>query len=73
VYLLGCHYCWSGEGQNVAEAVGTAKNFVTKAMAAGFLIGQGHAPLNHRAGFVPERVFRQLTAQIGPFVRACAL
>ena len=41
------------KGQDVAEAVATAKTFVTKAMAAGFLIGQGHAPLNHRAGFVP--------------------
>ncbi|HEV8717314.1 MAG TPA: bifunctional hydroxymethylpyrimidine kinase/phosphomethylpyrimidine kinase [Candidatus Binatia bacterium] len=40
------------KGQEVAEAVATAKAFVTKAMAAGFLIGQGHAPLNHRAGFV---------------------
>ena len=40
-------------GQEVAEAVATAKAFVTKAMAAGFLIGRGHAPLNHRAGFVP--------------------
>jgi len=41
------------KGQEVAEAVAAAKNFVTKTMAAGFLIGQGHAPLNHRAGFVP--------------------
>jgi hydroxymethylpyrimidine/phosphomethylpyrimidine kinase len=40
-------------GQEVAEAVATAKAFVTKTMAAGFLIGRGHAPLNHRAGFVP--------------------
>lgn len=41
------------KGQDVAEAVATAKTFVTKAMTAGFLIGQGHAPLHHRAGFVP--------------------
>lgn len=40
------------KGQDVAEAVATAKTFVTKAMTAGYLIGQGHAPLNHRAGFV---------------------
>jgi hydroxymethylpyrimidine/phosphomethylpyrimidine kinase len=42
------------KGQAVTEAVATAKTFVTQAMAAGFLIGQGHAPLNHRAGFVPS-------------------
>lgn len=41
------------KGQDVAEAVATAKTFVTKTMAAGFLIGQGHAPLNQRAGLVP--------------------
>ena len=41
------------KGQDVAEAVATAKTFVTQAMTAGFLIGHGHAPLNHRAGFVP--------------------
>ncbi len=41
------------KGQDVAEAVATAKTFVTQAMTAGFLIGQGHAPLHHRAGFVP--------------------
>ena len=40
------------KGQDVAEAVATAKTFVTKAMTVGYLIGQGHAPLNHRAGFV---------------------
>ncbi len=40
------------KGQDVAEAVATAKTFVTQAMTAGFLIGHGHAPLNHRAGFV---------------------
>jgi hydroxymethylpyrimidine/phosphomethylpyrimidine kinase len=40
------------KGQGVADAVGTAKDFVTRAMAAGVLIGQGHAPLNHRAGFL---------------------
>jgi hydroxymethylpyrimidine/phosphomethylpyrimidine kinase len=39
------------KGQSVADAVAAAKTFVTRAMAAGFLIGQGHAPLNHRAGF----------------------
>jgi hydroxymethylpyrimidine/phosphomethylpyrimidine kinase len=38
-------------GQEIREAVTTAKMFVTKAMAAGVLIGAGHAPLNHRAGF----------------------
>jgi hydroxymethylpyrimidine/phosphomethylpyrimidine kinase len=36
----------------VEEAVAAAKTFVTRAMAAGVLIGQGHAPLNHRAGFI---------------------
>jgi hydroxymethylpyrimidine kinase/phosphomethylpyrimidine kinase len=40
------------KGQGVAEAVSTAKTFVTRAMASGVLIGQGHAPLNHRAGFL---------------------
>ncbi len=40
------------KGLAVAEAVAAAKTFVTQAMAAGFLIGQGHAPLNHRAGWV---------------------
>jgi hydroxymethylpyrimidine/phosphomethylpyrimidine kinase len=38
-------------GQEVQEAVATAKAFVTKAMTAGVLIGAGHAPLNHRAGY----------------------
>lgn len=36
----------------VEEAVSAAKTFVSRAMAAGVLIGRGHAPLNHRAGFV---------------------
>ncbi len=39
------------KGQEVQDAVATAKAFVTKAMAAGVLIGAGHAPLNHSAGF----------------------
>ena len=41
------------KGQEVAEAVAMAKAFVTRAIAAGIPIGQGHAPLNHWAGFVP--------------------
>jgi len=41
------------KGLGVAEAVAVAKSFVSRALAAGVLIGQGHAPLNHRAGFVP--------------------
>jgi hydroxymethylpyrimidine/phosphomethylpyrimidine kinase len=41
------------KGLIVEEAVAVAKTFVSRAMAAGVLIGQGHAPLNHRAGFVP--------------------
>jgi hydroxymethylpyrimidine/phosphomethylpyrimidine kinase len=41
------------KGQEVAEAVALAKAFVSRAIAAGFLIGRGHAPLNHRAGFQP--------------------
>ncbi|MCS6924424.1 MAG: bifunctional hydroxymethylpyrimidine kinase/phosphomethylpyrimidine kinase [Candidatus Binatia bacterium] len=41
-------------GQGVEEAVATAKTFVTRAIAAGFPIGQGHAPLNHRAGWIGE-------------------
>lgn len=41
------------KGQDVGEAVAVAKAFVTRAMVAGVLIGQGHAPLNHRAGFIP--------------------
>jgi len=40
------------KGQEVAEAVATAKTFVTRTIAAGFPIGHGHAPLNHRAGFM---------------------
>ena len=40
------------KGLAVEEAVAVAKAFVSQAMAAGVLIGQGHAPLNHRAGFV---------------------
>jgi hydroxymethylpyrimidine/phosphomethylpyrimidine kinase len=36
----------------VEDAVSTAKTFVSRTMAAGVLIGQGHAPLNHRAGFL---------------------
>jgi hydroxymethylpyrimidine/phosphomethylpyrimidine kinase len=39
-------------GQSVEEAVATAKAFVTRAIAEGFPIGQGHAPLNHLAGCV---------------------
>lgn len=39
------------KGLPVEEAIATAKKFITRAMAAGVLIGQGHAPLNHRAGF----------------------
>lgn len=41
-------------GQGVEEAVATAKTFVMRAIAAGFPIGQGHAPLNHRAGWIGE-------------------
>ncbi|MBI3248098.1 MAG: bifunctional hydroxymethylpyrimidine kinase/phosphomethylpyrimidine kinase [Deltaproteobacteria bacterium] len=40
------------KGLAVEEAVAEAKKFVSRAMAAGVLIGQGHAPLNHRAGFL---------------------
>ena len=40
------------KGLMMEEAVAAAKAFVSQAMAAGVLIGQGHAPLNHRAGFV---------------------
>jgi hydroxymethylpyrimidine/phosphomethylpyrimidine kinase len=39
------------KGLPIGEAVATAKKFITCTMAAGVLIGQGHAPLNHRAGF----------------------
>ncbi|MBI3304520.1 MAG: bifunctional hydroxymethylpyrimidine kinase/phosphomethylpyrimidine kinase [Deltaproteobacteria bacterium] len=38
------------KGQEVSEAVATAKAFVTRAIATGVRIGQGHAPLNHQAG-----------------------
>ena len=41
-------------GRPVPEAVATAKAFVTRAMRAGFRIGHGHAPLNHRAGWVRD-------------------
>jgi len=40
------------KGREIGEAVATAKAFVTRTMAAGVLIGQGHAPLNHRAGVI---------------------
>lgn len=40
------------KGLTVEDAVAAAKTFVSRAMAAGVLIGQGHAPLNHRAGFL---------------------
>ena len=39
------------KGQEVPDAVATAKAFVIAAMSAGVLIGAGHAPLNHRAGW----------------------
>lgn len=39
------------KGYDVAAAVAMAKTFVTRAIAAGVHIGQGHAPLNHRAGY----------------------
>ena len=42
------------QGRPVPEAVAAAKAFVTRAMRAGFRIGQGHAPLNHRAGWVGD-------------------
>jgi len=42
------------KGQGVAEAVATAKAFVTRAIAMGVAIGQGYAPLNHRAGVAPS-------------------
>ena len=41
------------QGQKIVEAIETAKAFVTRTIAAGVPIGRGHAPLNHRAGFVP--------------------
>jgi hydroxymethylpyrimidine/phosphomethylpyrimidine kinase len=40
------------KGQAVEDAVTAAKTFITRAIAAGVSIGQGHAPLHHRAGFV---------------------
>lgn len=40
------------KGFSVEDAVAAAKIFVSRAMAAGVLIGKGHAPLNHRAGFL---------------------
>jgi hydroxymethylpyrimidine/phosphomethylpyrimidine kinase len=40
------------KGLTVENAVSAAKIFVSRAMAAGVLIGQGHAPLNHRVDFV---------------------
>ena len=36
------------KGETVEEAIAHAKAFVTRAIAAGFRIGQGHAPLNHQ-------------------------
>ena len=36
------------KGAAVEDAVAQAKDFVTRAITAGFRIGQGHAPLNHR-------------------------
>jgi hydroxymethylpyrimidine/phosphomethylpyrimidine kinase len=40
------------KGAMVEEAVAAAKTFIVKTMTAGAPIGQGHAPLNHRAGFI---------------------
>lgn len=40
------------KGFAMEEAVAVAKKFVSQAMAAGVLIGKGHAPLHHRAGFL---------------------
>jgi hydroxymethylpyrimidine/phosphomethylpyrimidine kinase len=40
------------KGRSVPEAVAAAKAFISKTIAAGFPIGHGHAPLNHRAGFI---------------------
>jgi hydroxymethylpyrimidine/phosphomethylpyrimidine kinase len=40
------------KGEEIREAIATAKTFVSRTMMAGVLIGQGHAPLNHRAGFI---------------------
>lgn len=40
------------KGLEVTTAVSEAKTFVIKAMTAGFPVGQGHAPLNHRAGWI---------------------
>jgi hydroxymethylpyrimidine/phosphomethylpyrimidine kinase len=40
------------KGATVEEAVAAAKTFIVKTMTAGAPIGQGHAPLNHRAGFI---------------------
>lgn len=42
------------KGRSVPDAVAAAKAFVTQAMTAGFRIGHGHAPLNHRAGWIGE-------------------
>jgi hydroxymethylpyrimidine/phosphomethylpyrimidine kinase len=42
------------KGRSVPDAVAAAKTFVTQAMTAGFRIGRGHAPLNHRAGWIGE-------------------
>ena len=42
------------KGRSVPDAVAAAKIFVTQAMTAGFRIGRGHAPLNHRAGWIGE-------------------
>ena len=36
------------KGAAVEDAVAQAKDFVTRAITAGFRIGQGHAPLNHQ-------------------------
>ena len=36
------------KGETVETAIAHAKAFVTRAISAGFRIGQGHAPLNHQ-------------------------
>ncbi len=42
------------KGRSVPDAVAAAKTFVIQSMTAGFRIGRGHAPLNHRAGWVKD-------------------
>ena len=48
MHLLGRDHGELAKGETVEAAIAHAKDFVTRAISAGFRIGHGHAPLNHQ-------------------------